>query len=128
MLGLNILFSRAVQKEVHLEHIVEKIFPSLFRKKILFLFDFGKRFLFGKRMLFTILLFLRIIFRDIVKLYLKIFILISLRKRKKLFYKQDFRDFPYLWAKRFEIFYGIFSADFFSPKDYFDQENIMGNF
>jgi len=36
MFGLNILFSRAVQKEVHLEHIVEKILSSLF--------SFGKRF------------------------------------------------------------------------------------
>jgi len=33
-----------------------------------------------------------------------------------------------LWAKRFEIFYEIFSAYFFSPKDYFDQENIVENF
>ena len=43
-----ILFSRAVQKEIHLEHIVEKIFPSLFRKKILFLFDFEKDFIWKK--------------------------------------------------------------------------------
>ena len=35
---------RAVRKEIHFEHIVEKIFPSLFRIKILFLFDFEKRF------------------------------------------------------------------------------------
>ena len=79
--------SCAVQKEVHFEHIVEKIFPSLFRKKILFLFNFGEIFYLEKECFSPILLFLRIILRDIVKFYLKIFILIFLRKRKKLFYK-----------------------------------------
>ena len=40
--------SCAVQKEVHFEHSVGKIFPSLFRRKILFLFNFGERFYLGR--------------------------------------------------------------------------------
>ena len=67
-------FDRAVQKEIQLEHIVNRFFQVYFGKKILF----------RKRMFFTILLFLRIIFRDIVKLYLKIFILIFFEKKKEI--------------------------------------------